>query len=166
MKKNSAYVEKRRANEEDADKEEVDVRVSRPLVYGTQNLVNLTIRLGAVLWYRDILEARVSLMEDPRLTIKIAFPVLLIHEEGLVVFAHWGRTPSFYMSSIRDAQMYLVAETHEIVMECEHCRTFGNQEKNQSRYSRVNFRFAADDFPGVLQLVQETFQGFVLRKHE
>lgn len=140
--------------------EEPDVRMSRPLVYGVQNLVNLSSKLGTVLWYRDILQAKVSLKTDPKFSIKIVSPVLLIHDQGLVVFAHWGTTASFQILSTCDSQICAVKGTQEIIIESGHCTTFGGHEsQQQSRESIIRLCIAPDDFETVLLIFKEVWEG-------
>ena len=140
--------------------EESDVRISRPLVYGVQNLVSLSSKLGTVFWYRNILEAQVSLKTDPKVSIKIVTPVLLIHDQGLVVFAHWGRTASFQILSTSESRICVVNNgTHEVIIESDHCRTFSDQESQQShpRESIIKLSFEPDDFDAVSLVFEEVW---------
>lgn len=163
LRKNPSITE-RKSRKEQEFIEEADVRMSRPLVYGVQNLVNLSSRLGTVFWYRDILEAKVSLKTDPKLSIKIVSPALLIHDKGLVVFAHWGTTASFQILSTCDSEIYAVNGTHEMIIESEHCTTFGGHENQQSRESIIKLCIDPDDFETVSLIFKQVWGEHTLSK--
>ena len=105
-----------------------DLRMSRGVVYGLNHdqvlqLVSCTDQL----WYSNLVDAKISLRNGTKVTLKMAEPVILVHRKGMVIFAHCGYTPSFYLGF--DKSTYTFLGSCSVKITSEDCRSFTDPEK-------------------------------------
>lgn len=107
-----------------------DLRMSRKIVYSIFDPQKQLKSRSDLLWYTNLTDARISLSGgfDSRVTLKISDPVMLVHESGIIVYAHCGYTPSFHVKFESLSHFGWVRNTLNITS--EDCRSFNDGEKS------------------------------------
>jgi len=105
-----------------------DLRMQRRILYGVLYADQMTaVTFTDQLWYSNIVDAKISLKCDVKVTLKITDPVVLVHRKGLIVFAHCGYTPSFYLEF--DKSRYSSLGSYTLQIATKSCRSFTDPEK-------------------------------------
>lgn len=141
-----------------------DIRTVRQVVYGVSDLEKVFAgspttgleSLPSVLWYRDVKEARLFIrrvdddgIKDEKVSLRIAYPVLMIHTCGLVMFAHQGKTPSFHIHS--EEFTYTFRGDCSVLIRSERCRSFADIQTLHS--SDIYIHFTPEDVEVIRHLL-------------
>lgn len=104
-----------------------DLRMSRKMVYGLCNDKAEFLSPCDQLWYSSLVDAKIILQDGTYVTLRIADPVVLVHEKGMVIFAHCGYTPSFHLGL--EKLTYASLGGCSLKIKSENCRSFADTGK-------------------------------------
>jgi hypothetical protein len=129
-----------------------DIRTVRQVIYNAVDLEEIFAGcrskdakdLPIIFWYRDVKKARIVIrgvdndsMEGEKVSLQISNPVLMIHTEGLVVFAHRGKTPSFHIQSGEFTHTF--GGECSVLIRSEQCRSFTDHHTPHSSDIYIHF---------------------------
>lgn len=105
-----------------------DLRMSKMVLYMTYEEY---LASGCdLLWYSDLKDAKISLRDGIKVTLKISDPVILVHTRGIIVCAHCGYTPSFRVNF--ESLCYTSIGNSSLKITSDECRSYSDVEKPYS----------------------------------
>lgn len=123
------------------DQEGIDTRMAKRILRGIQDEDD-QMTIHDSWWYSTVTDAKIKLLSDAHMTIRISDPVIWVHPGGIIVYAHCGRTPSFCISFAKSD--YQIAGHSTFKLTSEDCRSFSDMEK--SHPSDIFLTLVQEDF--------------------